>query len=680
MKKLTLLLLLIVPICLFGKNVKKETILKVAEKVYRKDFPATQNVAFDNVIVVKNETDTLYYIVSYPKDGFVIVSADSSAPPVLGNCKKGAYDPEIMPPGLLVLLERYKFSIAEIKAKKIKQSEKIKKQWEEYTDENYLTLKSYSVGSNMISTEWGQRGGFNRFCPDECPAGCSAVAMAQVLWYWKCKIESDWGSYSWKNMNLDTSDDDNASLIYHCGLACDTNYGTNSSSSTPNKVKNGLRDHMGCQSNVDVIWQNSHLFNWQEWLEDEIDQERPIIYNAGNLEFDGHSWVIDGYNSVGEFHCNWGWYGQYNGYFSIGDFSTPNGSFNTLDSAIIKIIPEQDNGVGTPQIQEYNLTYNPNGNVITTPEVFGATSYQWETSNGTIVGSGSSATLFSDCSSVIKVRAYNENCEIYSPYDTEILNINYGTISGPSLVCSSGSTFSVSNLPPGALVDWSCTSTNNNLTIDPTSGYAYATSSTPGPATITVNVATNCGGVTLPAKTVWVGVPLVSYITDPAGGSNPFNFYAMPSPNYSTTDYYTWIVSPYGYANIYSWMDHAEITFPEPMCYRIEVQATNACGCSDLVYKYFNYYGDYLMSPNPASNEVEITISTGEAEGSKSANWSSDDAYTVTVLDIYGTVKIQKKNSGNKFTIPVGSLKDGNYFVKVNNKKINSTKQLIVKH
>lgn len=92
---------------MFGKNVKKETILKVAGKVYRKDFPATQNVAFDNVIVVKNETDTLYYIVCYPKDGFVIVSADSSAPPVLGNCKKGAYNPEIMPPGLLVLLERY---------------------------------------------------------------------------------------------------------------------------------------------------------------------------------------------------------------------------------------------------------------------------------------------------------------------------------------------------------------------------------------------------------------------------------------------------------------------------------------------------------------------------------------------------------------------------------------------
>lgn len=71
MKKLILLLLLIFPISLICKNVKKETILKVAEKVYMKDFPATQNVKFDNVIVVKNETDTLYYIVCYPKDGLL---------------------------------------------------------------------------------------------------------------------------------------------------------------------------------------------------------------------------------------------------------------------------------------------------------------------------------------------------------------------------------------------------------------------------------------------------------------------------------------------------------------------------------------------------------------------------------------------------------------------------------
>lgn len=439
MKKLILLLLLIVPIYLVGKNVKRETILKVAAKVYMKDFPGSQNVAFEDVIAVKNETDTLYYVVSYPKDGFVIVSADSSAPPVLGNCKKGAYDPEIMPPGLLVLLERYKFSIAELKAKGIKQSDKIKEQWDEYTDENYLTLKSYSVGDNMIDTEWGQWSEFNRFCPTGCPAGCSAVAMAQVLWYWNCRIVSDWESYDWKWMNLYTSDDDNASLIYHCGLACDTNYDTDGSTSTPNKIKNGLNDHMGCKSDVDVIWQNSHLFDWRDWLEDEIDLERPIIYNAGNFSFAGHSWVISGYDSTGDFFCNWGWNGDYNGYFSLGDFSTPNGSFNTFDSAVIKIIPEQPNGVGYPIVSAQTFTYNPNGHILTVQGVYGATSYEWSSSSGTISGNGTTATLFSNCNTVVSVRAYNDHCQIYSDYSTALITILdkdpiVMSISGPSSI------------------------------------------------------------------------------------------------------------------------------------------------------------------------------------------------------------------------------------------------------
>ena len=85
------------------------------------------------------------------------------------------------------------------------------------------------------------------------------------------------------------------------------------------------------------------------------------------------------------------------------------------------------------------------------------------------------------------------------------------------------------------------------------------------------------------------------------------------------------------------------------------------------------------MSPNPASTEVEITINAGPEEGMKSESQSSDDEYTVTILDIYGVAKIQKKYYGKKFTVPVNSLIDGNYFVKISNGKINATKQLIIK-
>ena len=248
-----------------------------------------------------------------------------------------------------------------------------------------------------------------------------------------------------------------------------------------------------------------------------------------------------------------------------------------------------------------------------------------------------------------------------------------------NIICSTG-TASMNVDPAATNITWQLTpsylftvSSGNGSTAN-----IVRASGANGAGKITYSFQMPSGETFTAQKDISVGAPLLSYITDPTGGSNPFNFYAVPSPGSSTIDNYTWIVSPDAY--IYSWMDHAEITFPEPNYYYIGVEATNACGCSNRVYKYFMYYGDFLMSPNPASTEVEITISAGLAEGSKSASLSSDDEYTVTVLDIYGTVKIQKKYSGNKFTIPVSNLKDGNYIVKVNNKKINSSKQLIVKH
>jgi M6 family metalloprotease-like protein len=346
---------------------------------------------------------------------------------------------------------------------------------------------------------------------------------------------------------------------------------------------------------------------------------------------------------------------------------------NTLEGDGLLVYRIYENGVTYTGSNDEVYIYRPNGTLTVngTPQ-----SANFSSGVGrTTINDSTNPTSFLKNGSTGGLRISN----IGSSGTSITFNVGFDiTISGSPLVCTSGTTYSVDNLPSGATVSWSCT--GNNLTINPTTGYAYATNSNPGQGTISAVIHTTYGDITLPTKTVSVGVPIVSYITDPTNGSNPFNFYAMPSPNYSTTDYYTWIVTPLGYTNIYSWMDHAEITFSEPMCYRIEVQATNACGCSGLIYKYFNYYGDYLMSPNPASTEVEITVSAGEAEGLKSASLSSDDEYTVTVLDIYGSVKIQKKYSGNKFTIPVGSLKNGNYLVTVNNNKINSTKQLIIKH
>jgi len=260
--------------------------------------------------------------------------------------------------------------------------------------------------------------------------------------------------------------------------------------------------------------------------------------------------------------------------------------------------------------------------------------------------------------------------------------ISIPTISGSSSVCSFGTTYSINYLPSGATVSWTCTSTNSNLTIDANSGYAYATNSTSSQETISAIIHTGCGNVTLPAKTVWVGIPHDVELYCESGTAAVVGYNNSLWVNSFNYDYdsIVWGAYPAPRELIDLGGGYANIIFDSPGTYTMWANNVNDCGYSTTAYIQNFYVYELLMSPNPASNEVEITISTGEAEGAKSASLSSDDAYTVTVLDIYGTVKIQRKYSGNKFTIPVSSLKDGNYIVKVNNKKINSTKQLIIKH
>ena len=55
-------------------------------------------------------------------------------------------------------------------------------------------------------------------------------------------------------------------------------------------------NNWGISSSADVKWRIWHLSNWQDMLEDEIDLERPILYSGGNINIEGHSWVIDGYD------------------------------------------------------------------------------------------------------------------------------------------------------------------------------------------------------------------------------------------------------------------------------------------------------------------------------------------------------------------------------------------------
>ncbi len=353
--------------------------------------------------------------------------------------------------------------------------------------------------------------------------------MAQILRYWECRVNptgsltwtynglvssANFGatSYRWLDMNDNIGDEHNAQLIYHAGVSCLTKYKSDGSTSTPGKARDGFVDYWGMDNDADVKWRMWHLNNWKGMLIAELQNGRPILYSAGGAEIGddwvyGHSWVIDGVTvDHNYFWCNWGWYGDYNGWYELGDFKPEDDNYNQMESAIFDVYPVQPAGVATPELANQTYTYSPSGYDLTIPDAFGATSYEWITNNGTISGSGTAVTLHTDCSATVQVRAYNEICNIYSPYKSATITIDYGPISGPSVVCSSGATFTINNLPTVNSIVWQC---GDNLTVSSGQNTSTATISATGSwsSWVSASLVTSCGSITLPQYDVWAGNP-----------------------------------------------------------------------------------------------------------------------------------------------------------------------------
>jgi len=588
---------------LFSQKVELSLAKKVAQ--IRFQYSNQRNdVPIESMVVFKNDIDTLFYLFTFKNKGFIIVSGDQCTPPILGECKRGIYNPEIMPDGLLYLLEKYKYSIYQLKQKKVIPSERYKNLWKEIISSDYLNSKSYVIGDSLVKTEWDQVNGYAYYCPPNCPAGCTATAMAQILRYWECKVNGEINDYHWREMDFASPDLDNALLIYDCGIASDTDYDPDGSTTTPWKARDGFVDYFNISNSADVKWRIWHLNNWEEMLKDEIDLERPILYSGGQLFGGGHSWVVDGYNDLDNFHCNWGWNGLYNGFYALGDFDPGNeGPFNEWESGIFNVVPE--------------------------------------------------------------------------PH----------TISGSQLVCSSGSSYYLSNVSSFDTIVWT---TGPNLILSSAQGsnpcvfYSNGT----GSSWIRATINTACGPIFVPDYLVWTGPPEVT-VTGPESGYtyNSYIFYANPTSQYSDPTSYQWILNPLNGNSVYTSSNYADISFYNPYdCYQVIARSQNICGLGD--YSLTNIsISDYsegsILYPNPADDYVTVSI---EKLGSKifaEQNITTGEesiSYYVQVFDLNGVLFYKKKVTTSIFTLSTKILKDGHYIIKVSDDKSAFNLQLLVKH
>ena len=361
MKKYLIILALLASMPLFAERVDPETARKVATTFLSNNgakasqlTDLSKSAGFPNLYIFNGE------------EGFVVMAADDCVKPILGYSLTGKFVTEDMPENLVWWLQGYNDQIQDVINRTLPFDTSAKTEWQKLKTGVLSEKAEDNVVTPLISTLWDQIYPYNYYCPEDsnvpsyCEGhvytGCVATAMAQIMKYWNYPIQGhgvhsytpedhpeygvqvanfDTTNYDWDNMPISPSDNQTeitavATLMFHCGVAVDMNYGPAGSGAWSGNVPNALIDYFGYSPSTTYVSRDGYEDRqWIEFLKGELDEARPLFYSGSNTN-SGHAFICDGYRSDNYFHFNWGWSGSdgtygnahgNNGYWQIGSLS-----------------------------------------------------------------------------------------------------------------------------------------------------------------------------------------------------------------------------------------------------------------------------------------------------------------------------------------------------------------------
>lgn len=290
------------------------------------------------------------------KSSFVIVSGDERMKPVLGYGDHGEWNGSCMPDALLELLDTYRQQYLMLQTT---------------TDVDVVAqdMPDTPTVQPMIETTWSQGVPFNLQCPKGCPSGCVATAMAQVMRYhrfpatgqysfdytsasrnFKCSYDFSTAVFEWDSMKNDyagstgttTADNAVAEIMYACGVSVGMDYNSDGSGAYMSDVPYALIHFFGYNDNVSYCQRNNYSSaEWYSLLCEELVAGRPVLYAGSDSRSGGHAFVIDGCKSDdGKFHVNWGWGGDYDGYFELDALNPDKYRYASYQSMIVNVSPQ----------------------------------------------------------------------------------------------------------------------------------------------------------------------------------------------------------------------------------------------------------------------------------------------------------------------------------------------------
>ncbi|MBQ9522209.1 MAG: C10 family peptidase [Paludibacteraceae bacterium] len=340
-----------------------------------------------------NSSAPAFYIFNQEDNsGYVVVSGDDFAEDILMYSDRGTFDPESINPNkrfwLNFLQEEISYATAtNAVARRVTAAE---------TTTAIGPLLKNAAGQEI---GWSQGTPYNDLCPEDeydnstSATGCVATAAAQVMYKWRHPQQGtgeheytwinyttyssrtgQWGNpvehllyanfgettYDWDNM-LPNYEGKNyssaqatavATLMYHCGIACDMDYGGDAtgSASWTDDLAHGLVTYLGYKVTKYIATMSQEEYEAEDfhggptsfsparfnvsntvlkaYFNAELEAGRPILMGGVDYNEGGHEFVCDGRNTSGQFHINFGWEDGSNNYCTLPDFKPKSSNLN----------------------------------------------------------------------------------------------------------------------------------------------------------------------------------------------------------------------------------------------------------------------------------------------------------------------------------------------------------------
>ncbi len=400
-------LLLLSVFALFSQNIEAKSItieqaMAIANQCGTTLRAANANLQLNYVARGLKGTNDYYVFNRAGGNGFVIVAGEDLTTPILGYSDKGSFDINEAPEPMKLMLAEYQNQLEWLR------------HHPEAAEAPLLTydLQPYGVYPICGEVHWHQFPPYNNNVPrsshaltsnGRCYAGCAPVAFATIMKGLRhpyigfgensysfmldgqeVTVSAKFNDYSYRYSDMRNGYGENAynaqavsELMYEVGVAFNTIYSGESSDALVRNIVKAMIAYFDYNTNIQYV-QKSNYYNVQSWYDmiyTEIDGGRPVymlgyrtIDNDGNNCHIGHAFVLDGYDSNGKVHVNWGFQPEaYNTYFDLsilsprmytsegyGEYDVEKSGFNADQTAIIGICPDTT-GLGGPVVKNVNL-------------------------------------------------------------------------------------------------------------------------------------------------------------------------------------------------------------------------------------------------------------------------------------------------------------------------------------